>query len=127
MALAPAQMTVTGVLASSSRSAEMSMVVSAPRCTPPMPPVAKKRTPAMWAIIIVVVTVVAPSSPRAHRAAMSLRLALAMARPFLPKYSISSGVRPHLSLPPMMAMVAGTAPFSRMILSTFSAVSTFFG
>ena len=36
----PAQITATGVLASSSKSAEISMVVSAPRCTPPMPPVA---------------------------------------------------------------------------------------
>ena len=41
MDLAPAQTTMTGVRASSSRSAEMSMVVSAPRCTPPMPPVAE--------------------------------------------------------------------------------------
>ena len=40
--------------------AEMSMLVSAPRCTPPMPPVAKKRIPAMEARIIVVATVVAP-------------------------------------------------------------------
>ena len=37
------------------------MVVSAPRCTPPMPPVANTLMPAMWAMIIVVVTVVAPS------------------------------------------------------------------
>ena len=81
----------------------------------------------MWAIIMVVVTVVAPSSPRAHRTARSRREALRMAVPFLPKYSISSGVRPAFSRPPMMAMVAGTAPFSRMIFSTFSAVSTFWG
>ena len=38
------------------------LVVSAPRCTPPMPPVAKILMPAMWAMIIVVVTVVAPSA-----------------------------------------------------------------
>ena len=39
-----------------------------------------------------------------------------MAVPFLPKYSISSSVRPAFRRPPMMAMVAGTAPFSRMML-----------
>ena len=32
---------------------------------------------------------------------------------------------PAFSRPPMMAMVAGTAPLSRMSFSTFSAVSTF--
>ena len=60
MLFAPAQMTHTGVFASSCRSAEMSIVFSAPRCTPPMPPVAKKRMPAMVAMSMVVATVVAP-------------------------------------------------------------------
>ena len=36
----PAHTTVTGVLPNSVRSAEMSIEVSAPLCTPPMPPVA---------------------------------------------------------------------------------------
>ena len=85
MDLAPAQMTMTGVLASSSRSAEMSMVFSAPRCTPPMPPVAKTSMPAMWAMIIVVVTVVAPSMPRAHTTARSRRDTLVTSWPFLPR------------------------------------------
>ena len=66
MLFAPAQTTQTGVLASSCRSAEISMVFSAPRCTPPMPPVAKKRMPAMEAMIIVVATVVAPVMPVAR-------------------------------------------------------------
>ena len=61
--LAPAQTTATEVWASSWRSAEMSMVVSAPRWTPPMPPVAKTRMPASSAIIMVVATVVAPVRP----------------------------------------------------------------
>lgn len=104
MLFAPAQTTITGVWASSSRSAEMSMVVSAPRWTPPMPPVANTRIPAIWAMIMVVVTVVAPSCPRAHSTARSRRDALAMACPFLPKYAISSGVSPAFSRPPMMAM-----------------------
>ena len=45
---------------------EISMVFSAPRCTPPMPPVAKKRMPAMEAMIMVVATVVAPVMPVAR-------------------------------------------------------------
>ena len=85
MALAPAQTTSTGVLASSSRSAEMSMVVSAPRCTPPMPPVAKTLMPAMAAIIMVVVTVQAPSMPLATSTGRSRRLALVTAWPALPR------------------------------------------
>ena len=73
----PATIAIIGG-ASSSRSAEMSMVVSAPRWTPPMPPVANTLMPAMWAMIMVVVTVVAPSCPRAHSTARSRRLALAI-------------------------------------------------
>ena len=92
-----------------------------------MPPVAKTPMPAMWAIIMVVVTVQAPSWPLAMSTGRSRRLALAMAAPFLPKYSISSGERPAFSRPPMMAMVAGTAPFSRTSFSTARAVSTFWG
>ena len=79
MDLAPAHTTITGVWASSSRSAEMSMVVSAPRCTPQMPPVAKTWIPAMWAIIMVVVTVQAPSLPLATSTGRSRRLAFGTA------------------------------------------------
>ena len=105
----------------------MSMVVSAPRCTPPMPPVANTLMPAMCAMIMVVVTVVAPSAPRATIAARSRRETFATLRPDLPRYSISSGDKPALSLPPMIAIVAGTAPFSRIVFSTSIAVSTFLG
>ena len=103
------------------------MVTSAPRCTPPMPPVAKILMPAMWAMIMVVVTVVAPSAFLATSAGRSRRLALATLRPALPRYSISSALRPAFRRPPMTAIVAGTAPFSRMVCSTFSAVCTFLG
>ena len=48
--------------------------------------------------------------PRAQRTARSRREALVMLRPFLPKYSISSALRPAFRRPPMTAMVAGTAP-----------------
>ncbi len=41
--LAPAQMTATGVLPSSVRSALTSMELSPPRCTPPMPPAQQER------------------------------------------------------------------------------------
>jgi len=41
----------------------MSKVDSAPRWTPPMPPVAKTRMPATWAQIMVAATVVAPGFP----------------------------------------------------------------
>ena len=49
-----------------------------------MPPVANTEMPAMWAIIMVVVTVQAPSSPLAMSTGRSRRLALAMSPPFLP-------------------------------------------
>ena len=127
IAFAPAQTTMTGVWASSSRSAEISIVVSAPLCTPPIPPVAKILMPAICAIIIVVVTVVAPSAPLQIRAARSRRDAFATPLPVFPRYSISSSVRPAFIRPLITAIVAGTAPFSRMILSTLSAVSTFCG
>ena len=44
-----------------------------------------------------------------------------------PKYSISSSVSPTFNLPLKIAIVAGTAPLSRIIFSTLSAVSTFLG
>ena len=77
IALAPAATTVTGVSDSSRRSAEMSKLVSAPRCAPPMPPVAKTSIPARCAPIIVAATVVAPVPPVARHAARSARESLA--------------------------------------------------
>ena len=65
IALAPAETTITGVRASSSRSAEMSKLFSAPLCTPPMPPVANTLMPARCAAIIVAATVVPPVRPSA--------------------------------------------------------------
>ncbi len=127
MALAPAQTTSTGVRPSSSRSAEISIVVSAPRCTPPMPPVANTWIPARCAMIIVVATVVAPSAPRATSTGRSRREAFVTAGPVLPRYSISSAVSPAFSLPLITQIVAGTAPASRTVSSTRRAVSTFCG
>ena len=50
-----------------------------------MPPVANTWMPAMWAMIMVVVTVVAPSRPWATSTGRSRRLALATAVPVLPR------------------------------------------
>lgn len=58
--LTPAETTLTGVLASSVKSAEISNVYSAPRWTPPMPPVTKTFIPARLAKYIVPATVVEP-------------------------------------------------------------------
>ena len=62
-ALAPALTVITGWVARASRSAEMSPVTSAPRWTPPMPPVAKTLTPAAAARATDALTVVAPNVP----------------------------------------------------------------
>ena len=73
IAFGPAATTVTSVRASSRKSAEMSKFSSAPRWTPPMPPVAKTWIPTDLATIIVAATVVAPVSPWATVNAMSAR------------------------------------------------------
>jgi len=77
MLLAPAQTTATGVCASSSRSALTSKLWSAPRCTPPMPPVAKTRMPASAQAARVAATVVPPLAPRPEDGAEALARALA--------------------------------------------------
>ncbi len=82
--------------------------------------------PAIEARIMVEATVVAPSSPLAMIKGMSLREHLITSLA-LPKYSISSELRPTLSLPFKIAIVAGMAPFSLTIFSTLRAVSTFLG
>ena len=105
----------------------MSKVSAAPRCTPPIPPVANTLMPAMAAMIMVVATVQAPSSLRATSRARSRREALATDRPMAPRCSISLADNPALRRPPRTAMVAGTAPQARMAASTRSAVSTFCG
>src|SRR3954447_4496096 len=73
MAFGPAHTTAVGVRPSSSRSEEMSKVAegppSAPRWTPPIPPVAKTEIPAPCAAIIVAETVVAAQPPSASAAA----------------------------------------------------------
>jgi hypothetical protein len=125
--LTPAQTTATGVRASSSRSAEMSKLSPAPRCTPPMPPVANTRMPASAAMIIVAATVVAPVWPAATASGRSRRLSLGTADPARPRPSISARLSPAFSRPSTTAIVAGTAPWARTSPSTCSAVATFCG
>jgi len=124
--LAPAQTTATGVWASSCRSALMSMLVSAPRCTPPMPPVANTRMPARLARIMVEATVVAPVPPWASRMGRSRRLTFVTPSP-LHMSSSSPADRPTFMRPSMMAMVAGTAPAARMMRSISAAKVRFSG
>ena len=125
--LAPAHTTATGVRASSCKSADTSNVRSAPRCTPPMPPVAKTAMPAMAASIMVAATVVAPDWPAATTKGTSRRLTLMALWPNLPSISISAASRPTFNRPFKIAMVAGTAPWARTSTSTRSAVCTFCG
>ncbi len=105
MAFAPAQTTITGVCASSCRSALMSLprlafpLAPPPRCTPPMPPVAKTSMPAWCAIHMVAATVVAPSNLRATAMGRSRRLTL---RTFaaVARCIISASSSPATSSPP---------------------------
>ena len=104
----------------------MSMVVVAPRCTPPMPPVANTGMPARLARIMVEATVVAPVPPVASRMGRSRRLTLATFSP-LHISSSSPADRPTFIRPSMMAMVAGMAPSARMMRSTSAAKVRFSG
>lgn len=74
MLLAPAETTAIRVRVNWRRSGEMSSVRVAPRCTPPMPAVAKTSIPARSAMTIVPATVVAPTPPPATAAPRSRAL-----------------------------------------------------
>ena len=137
MAFGPAQTTATGVRPSSSRSDEMSKVgaavepgtPSAPRWTPPMPPVAKTRMPAACAAIIVAETVVAAQPPRPGRSPGEGRRDALRTDPAGAVASASSAalVSPTSTRPSWTATVAGTAPDSRTAASEASATSRFCG
>ena len=101
---------------------------SAPRWTPPIPPVAKTRMPAAWAAIIVAETVVAAQPPSASAAARLGRAALRTE----PAGAVASALsaassRPTSSRPAWIATVAGTAPVSRTAASEAVATSRFCG
>ena len=112
--------------ASSSRSVETSKVVAASRWTPPSPPVAITPSPHERAIQSVAETVVAASSPRATAIPRSRRPALRRSRERAIR-SRSSADRPTRIRPPMIAIVAGTAPDCRTASSASRAVSRLSG
>ncbi len=126
MLFTPALTTATPVRASSVRSAEMSKDRAAPRCTPPRPPVTKTRIPAIAASRMVAATVVAPCAPRATTSGRSRTLTFATSA-WLASSSRSSPDRPMRGRPCRTAIVAGTAPCSRMMPSTSTAIATFCG
>ena len=91
---------------------------SAPRWTPPIPPVAKTAIPAACAAIIVAETVVAAQPPPASAAARLGRAALRTE----PAGAVASASRaasssPTSSRPSWIATVAGTAPAARTAAS----------
>ena len=111
----PADTTVTGVLPNYYKSALTSITCSKPRWTPPIPPVTKISMPAAWAPIIVPETVVAPIPFRAIIVGRSLLLTFFTSLPVLASSSICDYERPTCILPSKMAIVAGTAPPSRIV------------
>mmetsp|Transcript_19005 Transcript_19005/g.53455 ORF Transcript_19005/g.53455 Transcript_19005/m.53455 type:complete len:250 (-) Transcript_19005:207-956(-) len=127
MLLAPAQTTHTLVRPNSVRSAEMSQDSSAPRCTPPMPPVTKMGIPARCASSIVAETVVAPLPREATTAAMSLRETFLHCKPNFPNLSNWELSMPMWTTPSNIPIVAGVTPLSRRTPSTSRAVFTFIG
>ena len=116
MIFAPEQKTATGERPSSSRSADSSS--GRPRWTPPMPPVAIKRIPAIAATRIVAATVVAPTEPCATAVPRSRELTLTEAAA---TRSSPVWLNPTHSRPSSTATVAGTPPSSRIAASQPSA------
>lgn len=104
----PAETTVMGVTASVERSADSSKVSLAPRCTPPRPPVAKTRMPAIAARWAVAATVVAPLALRAARMGRSRTLAFARSSSAMRRTPSASS--PICGTPSSTAIVAGVTP-----------------
>lgn len=89
-------------------------LLSAPLCTPPMPPVAKKSIPAIEARCAVALTVVPPTPLFASTPAKSLLAVLTALSPLssavLANLSSCRASRPTWTSPSSRAMVAGVAP-----------------
>lgn len=96
----------------------MSKLSSAPRCTPPMPPVAKIVIPLRCAIATVAETVVTPAGRRCEIAAGRSRSASLTEA--LRRRSSSLGSTPAMSVPSRSPVRAGTAPSARMAAFTRS-------
>ena len=123
---APAHTTTARVEAIAARSALMSSVSAKPRCTPPMPPVAKVWTPASRQAASVAATVRPPEARSAIAGPRSRALSLRAPRS-APSRSSSAGSRPARSSPSSTAMVAGTAPAWRTACSIARARARFAG
>ena len=103
----------------------MSPVISEPRWTPPIPPVAKTEIPAACASATVAETVVTPTSqPCACATARSRSATLRV--PCSTRFS-SSAVRPTCGRPSRIAVTAGVAPWSRTACLHSSRASAFAG
>lgn len=113
--LTPEQTTATGVRPSSVMSALTSKVSSAPLWTPPIPPVAIIGIPAARAINIVALTVVPPSNLRETMEETSLRehLTVLPLESALDRIFNCCSFNPTWIVPPMMPIVAGTAPWNK--------------
>ncbi|CAB4803204.1 unannotated protein [freshwater metagenome] len=86
----------------------MSPLVSAPRCTPPIPPVEKTRMPARAASNSEDETVVAPTGHFVAIAVASSRSPTFFAGPRISGHSLSS--MPTRATPSSTAVIAGTTP-----------------
>ena len=109
---APAHTVTTGCAASAPKSAEMSPCSCESRCTPPIPPVANTPMPARLASNSDAETVVAPTDQRCAMARAISRSPTFLAGPRM--RSCSDSLIPTRATPSMTAVIAGTAPASRM-------------
>lgn len=109
--LTPEQTTATGVRPSSSKSVLISKLFSAPRWTPPMPPVAIIGKSNKFEINIVALTVVPPFSFWATTVDISLREHLiVLVESDLASICSCSSFKPTCICPFKIPIVAGIAP-----------------
>jgi hypothetical protein len=125
IALAPAATTVTGVRASSCRSAEMSKLCFGPAMHAADPAGGEDRDAGHMRAIIVAATVVAPVPPAGQAGGQIGAAELHAATPVPARRARRR--RARRGAPAITAMVAGTAPAARTSASTARAVSTFCG
>src|SRR5690606_28905822 len=120
----PELTTSTPVAARTPMSADTSQLTGsspAGRCTPPRPPVANTPIPAACANAAVPATVVAPVRPRPIAGPRSRNDSLATSS-LVHSVWIWAGVSPTVGLPSRTAIVAGTAPSSRTVRSSWAAM-----
>ena len=128
MDLTPEQTTAIEVRLSSFKSALISILNSAPRCTPPIPPVAITCIPACWDTNMVPQTVVLPFSLWKITNGKSLREHfITFSRGVSANIFISSSLAPTCILPPKIAIVAGTAPYEHVEYNKLVIISTYKG